>query len=245
LNLSLRPFQALIGFCILSIFALGLPLVAFAEKAYGKKFPGVEQAKTKSVSRWRGSFGAGYSAIHYSQTQVDAFSVGAVTLKAGLETSLSNPRWTLGAGTFINAFTLSNSSAYSFRILGVNLRGGYYLTAPESKLQFRLNGGIYYNTALSAIGFKNMFGPQVFPEWSIRISPREALMIYFKYSPVLVAGGLDLGRNRELAGGIYFRHLLEGGNSIFLGMDYALLDAFTADAEAHTRSLSIGVGMGF
>jgi len=108
-----------------------------------------------------------------------------------------------------------------------------------------LNGGMYYNTALSAIGFKNMFGPQVFPEWSIRVGARDALMIYFKYSPVWVDGRLDLGRNRELAAGIYFRHGLEGGRSIYLGIDRALLDAYTSDAEAHTRSLSIGAGFGF
>ena len=240
-----RPPQALIGFCILSFLALGLPSSAFAEKIHGKKFPGVEQTKPKSASRWRGSFGAGYSSIQYSQTQVEPFSVGALTLKGGIETSLSNSRWTLGAGTFINAVTLSNSSAYSFRILGVNLRAGYYLTPPESSVQFRLNGGIYYNTALSAIGFKNMFGPQVFPELSFRIGARDALMIYFKYSPVMVAGGVDLGRNRELAAGIYLRHGLEGGRSIYLGIDHAFLDVFTPAAEAHTRSLSIGIGLGF
>ena len=114
-----------------------------------------------------------------------------------------------------------------------------------SRLQFRLNGGIYYNTSVSEIGFKNMLGPQIFPELSLRISKNQGVMTYFKYSPVVVAGGIDITRNRELATGLYFRQSLKNRKSIFVGLDYAELDAVSGAKEAHTRTLSLGVGLGF
>ncbi|MBU6154327.1 MAG: hypothetical protein KGP28_08510, partial [Bdellovibrionales bacterium] len=91
----------------------------------------------------------------------------------------------------------------------------------------------------------NMIGPQVFPEFSFRITPRRSVMTYLKYAPVLAAGSFDFLRNREIAAGLYYRQLLSGTNNLFAGLDYSLLDATAGGDKASARSLSLGIGFGF
>jgi hypothetical protein len=205
----------------------------------------VGKEQVRPPPRWRKSFSVGITSLTYSQTAVDPFTQKLITIKGGVEIPINDSRWSIGTGFFFNAFELSNTGNYDLKILGFNLRLGRFLTAPESRVQVRFNGGVYYNTSLSVIGFKNMLGPQIFPELSYRITNRQSVMIYVKYSPVLVAGGIDIIRNRELATGIYFRQSLVSGSGFFAGVDIAGLDAAAGSDEARTRSVSFGIGFGF
>lgn len=233
------------------VFALSLMHApCFARSATPNKksvAPAPEPSKeqVRPAPRWRKSFSIGITSLTYSQTAVDPFTQKLITIKGGVEIPISDSRWSIGTGFFFNAFELSNTGKYELKILGFNLRLGRFLTAPESRVQVRFNGGIYYNTSLSVIGFKNMLGPQIFPELSYRITSRQSVMIYVKYSPVLVAGGIDIIRNRELATGIYFRQSLPSGSGFFAGIDIAGLDAAAGLDEARTRSVSFGIGFGF
>lgn len=224
------------------VFALMIISSAGAEVLQDKK------ARTESKvqrSRWKKSLGLGLTNLHYSQTLVTPFTQRFITVKGGLETLMPGSEWSLGGSFFFNSIALSNSGTYRLRILGVNLRSGRFLTSPESGIQVRLNGGVYYTTSLSEIGLKDMVGPQIFPEFSFRISQAKSVMIYFKYSPVLVAGSFDIFSNRELALGLYFRQLISNTNSWFVGVDYSELDARFGSEEASMRSLSLGAGLGF
>jgi hypothetical protein len=233
-----------IGFLLL----LNTPCFARSATPPRKGSPPAQEAGKQQVRpppRWRKSFSIGITSLTYSQTAVDPFTQKLITIKGGVEIPISDSRWSIGTGFFFNAFELSNTGSYQLKILGVNLRLGRFLTAPESRVQVRFNGGVYYNTSLSVIGFKNMLGPQIFPELSYRITNRQSVMIYVKYSPVLVAGGIDIIRNRELATGIYFRQSLASGSGFFAGVDIAGLDAAAGSDEARTRSVSFGIGFGF
>ncbi len=218
-------------------------------KAATAIYPPPQQATpqaARSPGRWRKSFGIGLTSLTYSQTAVEPFTQKLITLKGGVEIPISDSRWSVGTGFFFNAIQLSNTGNYQLKILGLNLRTGRFLTAPERRIQVRFNGGLYYNTSLSVIGFKNMLGPQIFPEFSYRISKLKSILIYVKYSPVVVAGGaLDIIRNRELATGVYFRQSLASGSGFFGGIDIAGLDAAAGPDEAKVRSISFGIGFGF
>jgi hypothetical protein len=224
------------------LFALSILPAAGAEVPQQKKIR--TEAKPQR-SRWRKSLGLGATNLHYSQTQVAPFTQRFITLKGGLETTIPGSAWSIGGSFFFNSLSLSNTGIYQLRILGVNLRSGRFLTPPESSVQVRLNGGVYYNTSFSEIGFKDMVGPQIFPEFSFRISQARSVMTYFKYSPVLVEGSFDILSNRELAAGLYFRQLISATMSWFVGIDYAELDARISSEQANMRSLSLGAGLGF
>jgi|GEM_PF-5469554 len=195
--------------------------------------------------RWHPFVGLGITRLDYVQTAVSPFKETLLTLKAGVEIPLSSPGWSLGAGAFYNALELANSGVYQLKVLGANLRLGKRFSRPESRNGFRLNGGLYYNTSISDIGFKNMLGPQIYPEFLLRFSRLQSAAFYLKYSPVITTGGVDLIRNRELAMGLSFRQVLKNGNSVIAGLDYAELDVFAGGEVAHTRTLSFGVGLGF
>jgi hypothetical protein len=205
----------------------------------------IGKEQVRPPPRWRKSFSIGITSLTYSQTAVDPFTQKLITIKGGVEIPITDSRWSIGTGFFFNAFELSNTGNYQLKILGINFRLGRFLTAPESRIQVRFNGGVYYNTSLSVIGFKNMLGPQIFPELSYRISKQKSVLVYVKYSPVLVAGGIDIIRNRELATGLYFRQALASGSGFFAGIDIAGLDAAAGLDEARARSVSFGIGFGF
>jgi hypothetical protein len=240
-------FLAGAGVMLLSLFS---QTQCFARSAPLPKkivIPTQETGKpqTRPPLRWRKSFSIGITNLTYSQTAVDPFTQKLITIKGGVEIPITDSRWSIGTGFFFNAFELSNTGQYQLKILGINFRLGRFLTAPESRIQVRFNGGVYYNTSLSVIGFKNMLGPQIFPELSYRISNQRSVLVYVKYSPVLVAGGIDIIRNRELATGIYFRQALASGSGFFAGIDIAGLDAAAGLDEARVRSVSFGIGFGF
>jgi hypothetical protein len=196
-------------------------------------------------ARLKKSIGIGLTDLTYSQTGVDEFKEKLLTLKGGLEMQIPNSAWSIGGGFFFNAFELSNTGIYQLKILGVNLRAGTFLTPHESAVHVKFNGGLYYNTSISEIGFKNVIGPQIYPEIIFRMGGRSSVMIYGKYSPVLVAGSFNMIRNREIATGIYFRQAFGDGKSFLAGIDYAGLDASVGAEEAKARSLSFGIGLGF
>ncbi|MBU6154855.1 MAG: hypothetical protein KGP28_11180, partial [Bdellovibrionales bacterium] len=88
----------------------------------------VSTESKKVRSRWRRSFGIGFTNLNYSQTGVVAFTQKFITVKGGLETPISGSRWSVGGSFFLNAIELANTGPYRLRFLGLNLRFGRFLT---------------------------------------------------------------------------------------------------------------------
>ena len=193
---------------------------------------------------WTGGFGIGYSAISYSQTYVESFHEKALTLKGHVERNLGASRFTFGLGGFYNVWVLSHPGELKIRVLGGNLRLGYRLLEPQGRFQTRLNFGTYFNTAVTDLGFKNMIGPQIFPEVSYRFQHSKMVTAYFKFSPILVGSSFNLKSDREVALGIGYRYLFLNGKSIGITLDYSQLDAVAGSIEAHTQTTTLGLGYG-
>lgn len=208
--------------------------------------PPKKKKKKRKSTRW--SLGVGFTSLQYSQTvddQVDSLSELLLTIKGGVEYSLVPNKYTLGFGFFYNALVLSKSGEYPMQVVGGNLKLGFLMTPPKASTQFRFSTGAYYNTSLSEIGFKGMVGPQFMPELSFKMSKNTGILTYLKYAPILVNGSLDFAKNKELAAGVHYRYTLKSGTTVTGGLDYANLDAYAGTAEAHTKSITLGMGMSF
>jgi hypothetical protein len=198
-----------------------------------------------SLSRFRYSFGLGYTRIRYQQTNVDSFDEQALTLKGGILYRLVPNRWDLGASGFYNAMVIKSTSEFSVRYLGLNLRAGYHVIDAPSRFRFVLNGGFYLNNSYGQIGFANMYGPQLYPEFSYILRNGDSVMVYGKFSPALSQSSIDFKTNRELAAGIYYSFPLNYRHRMSLGIDYSKLDLSTDTDTANTSTLSFSASLSF
>ncbi len=208
---------------------------------------GGKNPKSVIYERFHANIGMGLTHVSYTQTAVTPFTETELTLKGGMSYALKPNKWDLGLSFFMNVASLNTTSdLYSIRYLGVNLRAGYHLIPIQSRFQFNLNGGIYYNTSFADIGFKNMIGPQVYPEFSYLMPNRQTIFTYFKYSPVFVsASSLDLANNREIATGVYYSFPVLVKNRLSIGFDFSKLDLAVSGLTSNTTTYSLSVGIAY
>ena len=192
------------------------------------------------------NIGIGYTRIQYDQTFVDKFYENAITVKGGVNYNLVPGKWDLSAGMFVNASVLNSTSiaGYTIRYIGVSTKVGYHLL-DASSFKIILNGGFYFNTTSGSVGFSNMLGPQLYPEFSYLFQNGHAIMVYGKYSPSLIQGTIDLGRNREVSTGVYYSIPFLTSKRLSVGMDYSLLNLKSGYLSSTTSTYSLSVGLSF
>ena len=95
-------------------------------------------------------------------------------------------------------------------------------------------------------GYKNLFGPQVYPIVRKSFSNRWVLAGYVKYVYLgknLVGFGLD---EREIGAGLSLVVPLKSGKILPISMDYSSLKFLPSKrTEMETVSFSLSVGLGF
>lgn len=210
--------------------------------------------KSRQGKRWAISPGLGLTWNGYEQTGVPEISQWALTGKLSLQYVIRPPNWDLGINAFYTLQPLKNDGldTAQIRFLGSNLRLGYVLPFVPEPWRISLQAGYYYITMMvpdGQFGFSNISGPQVFPSFRRILSNGDSVMAYVKFSPVSKQFALLQMSNREIAwgggwGSVFQRGFLRG-KAMFLTLDFADLSYLENGIQADSRSVTLGVGLGF
>lgn len=192
--------------------------------------------------------GLGVSSITYSQTTLPDLSEIALTPKVSYQHPLSH-HWDLGGNIFMTALPITtNQSGVSAYFLGINVRAGYSLPIIPKPWTLSIAVGGYYTTMTSSgrdFGYRNMFGPQVFPVLRRSLGPKNMIGTYFKYSPVTGGGSPFNFSSHELATGLSLTHLLANRKSISFTLDYSQITVQISPIVATNTAITGGASYGF
>jgi hypothetical protein len=219
-----------------------------------------EDANTRFIDRVHATPSLGFTSVSYKQDPVssiaqpgtDATQLG-LTAKAYATYELTRRpergAWQLGAGGFFTLFPLSvtPSSEFEMRFLGINARVGYLRALPDG-WEVALHGGFYYLTMFTSgtFGVVNLGGPQLYPTVKKNLGATDSLQAYFKLSPISDGLGVQSLSNRELALGLSWSHLLGNGHPLVVGLDVSSVKLMYLDKfDVRMSSLSLGCGYGF
>lgn len=197
---------------------------------------------------WKFSVGGGFTLLSFRQKNVDSFSQGAFTVKAGASYKIIPEKLDLGLVGFINsvAFASNSKNNLTVQYVGLNGRFGYNLIGSPSPLRVNINAGLYYNTSLSTVGFANMYGPQLYPEVIYLFKNGHSLVTYGKFSPAFsFSPKISFKENRELAMGAHYSFPLSPLRRFSVGMDLSQLTLNLNDDWATTNTYSISAGYSF
>ncbi len=203
-----------------------------------------EIASEDGNKKLSGAFSMGATYLDYKQTNQTAYSEWLWTIRAS-GTYKINKSWELSANTFINALSLYSNQDDSIKFFGANVRAGYVIHKPLSPWRFTINGGWYYVTTFgSPIGFTDLNGPQIYPNFSYKINTDESAFGYLKYSPIADKFSLLSLSNREIAlgGGYNFKAF---GKHLTAGLDLAFISVTFPNIKTESTSLTASVGMRF
>jgi hypothetical protein len=200
------------------------------------------------VVRWRFSAGAGLTLISYRQQDISTYDQKVVTVKAGVVYRLLPGELDLGVNAFYNLVPLSSTSVdgYKIQYMGINVRAGYHILDSDSPLRVTLNGGMYFNNSYGNVGFANMYGPQISPEFVYIFNNGNSLFLYLKYAHSLSGStGISLNDNREVATGLHYSFPISQSNRLSIGVDMSQLSLSLPDVWASTNTYSLSAGISF
>ena len=198
--------------------------------------------------RWRYSAGAGLTLISYRQQDTNTFDQKVITVKAGAIYRAIPEKLDLGLNAFFNLIPLTSNSPDGNKIqyLGVNVRAGYHLIDAPSSIRVILNGGLYFNNSYGNVGFANMYGPQISPEFTYVFNNGNSLFWYGKYAHSLSGSkGISLKDNREVAIGTHYSFPISTSNRLSIGFDFSQLSLSLVDVWASTNTYSLSAGISF
>ena len=204
--------------------------------------------RVPSSSNWRFSLGTGITRLNYNQTNAFPFHEYAVTVKGSVLYRLIPEALDCSLSSFYNVAALNTSSPAGFKLqyLGVNARLGYHLIEAPSSIRVNINGGFYYNTSFSTIGFANMYGPQLYPEFIYVLDNGNSIMLYAKFSPALSqAKSLSFTENREIATGMHYSFPISRVLRMSVGLDISAFNLSVPGNTASTSTYSLSTGISF
>ena len=188
----------------------------------------------------------GVTSSTFSQTGLSDLSEVALTPKVSYQHPLNN-HWDIGGNLFLAVPIFTNLNGINAYFFGANVRAGYSIPFIPKPWTLSLAGGGYFTTMFTngqAFGYRNMFGPQIFPVLRRSLGEKDMLGTYFKYSPVSQGGAAFSFASHELATGISFTRLLPKRRSVSLTLDYSKIsvDVYpnTATNSAFTGSVAYG-----
>lgn len=199
--------------------------------------------------RWRFSAGAGITRLSFRQRNVVPFDQYAVTIKGSATYRLVPEKLDLGLSTFYNLvpFASTSPAGYKIQYFGFNGRVVWNLIGSPSRLRLNLSGGLYFNTSVSTVGFANMYGPQLYPEFIYVFDNGNSLLLYGKYSPALSqAQIISFKENREVAAGLHYSFPITFKNRMSIGVDLSQLSLSVPSGDwASTNTYSLSAGISF
>ncbi len=206
--------------------------------------------KATAISRWRYSLGAGYTLINYRDFTDIAFEQRAITVKGGVVYRAVESVFDVGLSAFYNLVPLNTvmiqGNGIHLQYIGVNLRGTYHLVESPSPLRVNVSGGLYWNSSNSVVGFKNMYGPQIAPDFTYVFDNGHSLYLYGKYAfSVSGSTGISIKDNREVATGLHYSFPVSMSNRMTIGTDVSQLSLSIGNSWASTNTYSLSAGLSF
>lgn len=198
--------------------------------------------------RWKFVAGGGFTLLSFRQKNVTPFSQGAFTVKAGANFKIIPEQLDMGLVGFVNSVPFGSTSPEGLKVqyIGLNGRIGYNLIGAPNALRVNVNAGVYYNTSLSLVGFANMYGPQLYPEFIYLFQNGHSLIGYGKFSPALsFSKKISFTENRELAIGAHYSFPLSPLYRLSVGIDISQLTLNLKNDWASTNTYSISSGFSF
>jgi hypothetical protein len=202
----------------------------------------------RAEKKWRYSLGTGFSLVNYRQLNGVSFGESAITVKAGIAFRVIPQTLDLGLNAFYNALVLSSDSPRGDQIqyLGVNFKAAYHLIDNSSPFKVNLSAGFYFNTSYGDVGFADMYGPQISPEFIYMFEDGDSIFFYGKYAYSLSEStGISLHDNREAAAGIHYSFPVGVSDRMSVGIDASQLSLTIANKWASTTSYSLSIGYSF
>jgi len=204
-------------------------------------------------SPWSFSVQSAVTQIFFQQSFLPEISQTDLTGKINVSYSFGNKRlssarpWSLSTTTYFTLLPLvpPTDTAYTARFFGSNLRLGYSWAFGDRWI-LGIHTGLYYLSIFPSqfdFGFRNMLGPQLFPTLSFRISPKQVVSSYFKYSPVIQYGaGLSFS-NREIATGLSYSGNFWQTTALLIGLDLSQVDISLEGITILDRTVGFSVGL--
>lgn len=208
--------------------------------------PETETPPQKSLFRFNA--GAGMTVLSYRQQRVEPFSQYAITIKGSVNHPIIKDHIDAGFSGFYNAVGFGSTSPQGFkmRYMGLNARVGYSVIKAPSPYRLNLNVGFYWNTSFSDIGFGNMMGPQVYPEFAYILNNGHSIHAYGKLSPAFSnTYSISFSENREIAAGVHYSFPITDSNRLSVGMDVSQLQLSVDDTWGITNTYSLSGGISF
>jgi hypothetical protein len=191
----------------------------------------------------------GVTHISYSQTGITAFDESLVSFKASYQHPLSRS-WDFGINTYVDFLPLSMSSYNVYgRFFGLNARVGYALPIHSHRWAISVAGGAYYTTMFTSgqnFGFRNLFGPQLFPIIRYSLSFRDSLSVYYKFSPITSGTSFSFS-SHEQAAGLILTRTLPKRKTVSVTLDF-IQDEVNIQGNAvqsQSNCANLGFGYGF
>jgi len=187
----------------------------------------------------------GASLITYFQTGFKNITQYAVTPKFTMTYRLGDSRFDLGSSAFINAYAINPAGGNMFRTIGANARLGFIMPWIDHPWRMIFYAGGYYTTMLTSptqFGYRSMVYPHLFPTLSRAITERDFIGTYFKFTPM--GSGISFSiTDRELAGGISWRHTLSNSHPLSVSLDYS--NQTMKDGKVIFKMTSVSLGAGY
>ena len=190
--------------------------------------------------------GLGITSLSFKEAGIADYSSTNLTLKAGMNYHFPSA-WIIGLSGYATLSQLKKSTDVSVRYFGLNARLGYQFPS-VSNWTFTLYGGAYYSTMFvtnNVFGFKNLAGPQIYPELRKSFNNGSAIIVYVKFCPVSEGVTTFSTTNREVAAGAAYLHPLFSGHPISLSIDYSNIYFTASPLITQTSSITISLGYGF
>ncbi|MCM2276673.1 MAG: hypothetical protein NDJ89_01185 [Oligoflexia bacterium] len=210
------------------------------------------EIQTTAASRIRTHLGLAITSLSYSETDLSRRGWFSPTLQLNVRTTLVPRQWELQASGFANLLPFgAERETDQARFFGVNLRAGWEMLESD-RLSVSLLGGIYFLTMSvpsAEFGFRNIAGPQLYPQFRYFTGLRRSISGYLKFSPI-TDGIVPLSlRSRETALGLAHHWHWRSGRSLSVNLDLSSLRLIHPDSRAgrevslEARTLSLGIGV--
>jgi len=193
--------------------------------------------------------GLGVASSNYTQTRTAGMSQRNFTFKASYQRpSSARSAWGWGTSMFVTVLPISSDRPdVTARFFGISTRLGYTFSFIPEPWQLGISAGAYYTTMITSgsnFGYRNVFGPMVYPSLRRALSNADSLSGYIKLSPITNGLTLLALSNRELAGGLSWTHRMASGNSFSVSTDVAsfVLNSGKIIIKNDTISLSLAYG---
>ncbi len=210
------------------------------------KPPPIKASILKTASRWK--FGLDARSVAYSQTNLSSLNETMLAFDVLYERTLAK-RWLFRAQSFIDlagdAPLATNENEGSARFWNSNADVIYAFPHEARTWAFGIAGGVFYTSMYPQginFGFRNLWGPELYPIATYLLNNKNSLDFYLKYSPVFSQTPVNFG-SHELDAGVEWTRDLTDKRSVSYKLEL-LQDVLKGDgASAQSTAVNLGVSL--